>query len=89
MTEVRFNPYHIRRYGLSSTQEAKILLYLERSGGTALRREVSRVFDLRLVERLALLGLVVRRGEQVLLTESGREVLQGCLREGGRGRRGA
>jgi len=89
MTEVRFNPYHIRRYGLSSTQEAKVLLYLERRGGQACRRDVSRVFDLRLVERLALLGLVVRQGEQVRLTESGREVLQGCLREEAHGRRGA
>jgi len=89
MTDIRFNPYHIRRYGLSSTQEAKILLYLERSGGTAPRREVSRVFDLRLVERLALIGLVVRQGEQVRLTESGREILQGCLREEAHGRRGA
>lgn len=89
MIEVRFNPYHIRRYGLSSTQEAKVLLYLERRGGTAPRRDMSRVFDLRLVERLALLGLVAREGEQVLLTQSGREVLQGCLREEAHGRQGA
>jgi len=83
--DIRFNPYRVRRFGLSSTQEAKALLYLERHGETP-RKALSRVFDLRLVERLAALGLVVQRGDTYCLTESGKAVLQGCLgEEHGRG----
>ncbi len=76
--EVRFNPYRVRRFGLSSTQEAKALLYLERQGDTP-RKFLARLFDLRLVERLVALGLVVHHGDTYGITESGRAVLQGCL----------
>ncbi|WP_322807716.1 hypothetical protein [Thermanaerothrix sp.] len=78
--EIRFNPYRIRRFGLSSTQEAKVLLYLERQGSTP-RKVLSRLFDLRLVERLAEIGLVVCRNGQVEMTPEGRETLQRCMGE--------
>jgi len=80
VTEIRFNPHRVRRFGLSSTQEAKALLYLERHGDVA-RKTLSRVFDLRLVERLVTLGLVVRQGDVYGITENGKAVLRSCLGE--------
>jgi len=77
-TDIRFNASRIRRFGLSSTQEAKILLFLSRRGRTE-RKALARVFDLRLVERLALLGLVEQAHGEVALSESGRQVLERCL----------
>ncbi len=77
--EVRFNPYRIRRYGLSSTQEAKILQYL--AVESADRKRLGRIFDLRLVERLVQIGLVAREREGYCLTESGRQMLKALLGE--------
>ena len=75
---IRFNPYHLRQLGLSSTQEAKILWYLRRHGPTE-RKALGRVFDLRLVERLAQIGLVVCRNGRVEITAAGLETLQRCI----------
>lgn len=74
---IHFNPYRVRRYGLSSTQEAKALLYLDRQGDTP-RKSISRLFDLRLVERLVVLGLVARNGDTYQITKDGKDVLERC-----------
>jgi len=76
--EVHFSINRIRRFGLSSIQEARILLYLSRREA-APRREIARVFDLRLVEHLATLGLVVCRNGWVEITVDGQDVLKRCL----------
>lgn len=78
MSEIRFNPYRLRRLGLSSTQEAKILWYLSQNP-SAERKALGRLFDLRLVERLERIGLVVCRNGQVEITAAGLETLQRCI----------
>ncbi|WP_322808052.1 hypothetical protein [Thermanaerothrix sp.] len=80
MTEMRFNPYQVRRAGLSSTQEAKILRYLAQ--GPTDRKSLARLFDLRLAERLEHLGLIVYRDGQVQITDKGLETLKQCIGDG-------
>jgi hypothetical protein len=84
MTEMRFNPYQVRRAGLRSTVEAKILRYLAQ--GPSDRKSLARLFDLRTVEHLEQIGLVAYRGGHVAITEAGLETLRRCLgEEHGRG----
>ncbi|MCX7608944.1 MAG: hypothetical protein N2049_06980 [Anaerolineales bacterium] len=80
MTDMRFNPYQVRRAGLRSTVEAKILHYLAQ--GPADRKSLARLFDLRLAERLERLGLIVYRDGQVQITNRGLETLKQCMGEG-------
>lgn len=79
MTEMRFNPHQVRRAGLKSTVEAKILRYL--AHGPTDRKSLARLFDLRTVERLEQIGLVVYRNGQAQITEAGLETLKRCLGE--------
>ncbi len=84
MTDMRFNPYQVRRAGLRSTVEAKILRYLAQ--GPTDRKNLARLFDLRTVEHLEQIGLVAYRNGHVAITEDGLETLRRCLgEEHGRG----
>ncbi len=80
MADMRFNPYRVRRAGLRSTVEAKILRYLAQ--GSTDRKSLARVFDLRTVEHLEQIGLVAYHDGHVAITEAGLETLKRCLGEG-------
>jgi len=82
--DIRFNPYRVRRAGLRSTVEAKILRHL--AHGPADRKSLARLFDLRTVEHLEQIGLVAYHNGHVAITEAGLETLRRCLgEEHGRG----